>query len=39
MLGVLAIVVVLFGVWPDPLVSVMHTSVDNLVQHISVSKL
>ena len=39
MLGVLAVVVVLFGVWPDPLVSVMHTSVDNLVQHISVSKL
>jgi NADH-quinone oxidoreductase subunit M len=32
-------VVLLFGVWPDPIVSVMNTSVDNLVQHIAVSKL
>ena len=39
MLGALAFVVLLFGVWPDPIVSVMNTSVDNLVQHIAVSKL
>ena len=38
-LGVLAVVVVLFGVWPDPVVSVLHSSVDNLIQHVSVSKL
>ncbi len=38
-LGVLAVVVVLFGVWPDPLVNLMHASVDNLVQHVVVSKL
>jgi NADH-quinone oxidoreductase subunit M len=38
-LGVLAIVVLLFGVWPDPLLDVMHASVQNLVDHIAVSKL
>jgi NADH-quinone oxidoreductase subunit M len=39
MLGILAAVVVLFGVWPEPLVAVMHSSVDNLIQHITISKL
>lgn len=39
MLGMLAIAVLLLGVWPDPLVTVMHASVDNLIQHITVSKL
>ncbi len=39
MLGMLAVLVLLVGVWPNPLVSVMHASVDNLVQHISLSKL
>jgi len=38
-LGVLAFAVLLFGVWPDPLVDVMHVSVDNLLQHIMQSKL
>jgi NADH-quinone oxidoreductase subunit M len=38
-LGTLAVVVLLFGIWPDPLVAVMHASVDNLIQHITVSKL
>ena len=38
-LGILAFVVILFGVWPDPLVEVMHESVRNLIQHLSVSKL
>ncbi len=35
MLGALAIVVLLFGVWPDPLVAVMHASTDNLIRHVS----
>ncbi len=39
MLGLLAVMVLGLGVWPDPLVSVMHATVDNLVQHITVSKL
>jgi NADH-quinone oxidoreductase subunit M len=38
-LGILAVVVLLLGVWPDPLVEVMHASVHNLIAHISVSKL
>jgi NADH-quinone oxidoreductase subunit M len=39
MLGALAVVVLLFGIWPDPLVAVMHASVDNLLAHVSVTKL
>jgi NADH-quinone oxidoreductase subunit M len=38
-LASLAAVVLLFGLWPAPLVEVMHASVDNLLQHVSVSKL
>jgi NADH-quinone oxidoreductase subunit M len=38
-LGSLAAVVLLFGIWPAPLVEVMHASVENLLAHISVSKL
>ena len=38
-LGSLAAAVLLFGVWPDPLVEVMHPSVERLLQHIVVSKL
>ncbi|MBX2824377.1 MAG: NADH-quinone oxidoreductase subunit M [Gammaproteobacteria bacterium] len=38
MLALLALFVLLLGVWPDLIVNVMHASVDNLVQHISVSK-
>lgn len=38
-LGLLAFSVLLFGVWPDPLVEVMHPSIDNLLQHITVSKI
>jgi NADH-quinone oxidoreductase subunit M len=37
-LGLLAIVVLLFGVWPAPLLDVMHPSVENLLQHILQSK-
>jgi len=38
MLALLAVFVLLLGVWPDLIVHVMHASVENLVQHISVSK-
>ncbi len=38
MLSILAVFVLLLGVYPDLLVSVMHASVENLVQHISISK-
>jgi NADH-quinone oxidoreductase subunit M len=39
MLSLLAVAVLLLGLWPDPLTSVMHASVDNLLQHITASKL
>ena len=39
MLGLLAAAVLLLGVWPDPLTSVMHASVENLLQHITATKL
>lgn len=38
MLALLAVFVLLLGLWPNLLVDVMHVSVDQLVQHISVSK-
>lgn len=38
MLGLLAIFVLLIGVWPEMIGGVMHVSVDNLVQHISTAK-
>jgi NADH-quinone oxidoreductase subunit M len=38
-LGALAAVVLLFGLWPAPLVNVMHASVENLVAQISTCKL
>ncbi|MDX1443534.1 MAG: NADH-quinone oxidoreductase subunit M [Gammaproteobacteria bacterium] len=39
MLAVLAGAVILFGVWPAPLVEVMDASVEQLVQHVMQSKL
>jgi NADH-quinone oxidoreductase subunit M len=39
MLASLAAMVLLFGIWPDPLFEMMHASVEQLAQHISVSKL
>jgi len=39
MLSLLAAAVLGLGVWPDPLTSVMHSTVDNLLQHIIVTKL
>jgi NADH-quinone oxidoreductase subunit M len=38
-LGSLAAVVLLFGLFPAPLVEVMHASVDQLLAHVSISKL
>lgn len=38
MLTILAILVLLIGVWPNVIGSVMHASVENLVQHISTPK-
>ncbi len=38
-LATLAIAVLLFGLWPEPLIEVMHASVNNLVAHVSISKL
>ena len=38
MLGVLAVAILFFGLWPQPLVDMMQASVDNLLQHIVQSK-
>ncbi|MGH8371853.1 MAG: NADH-quinone oxidoreductase subunit M [Gammaproteobacteria bacterium] len=38
-LGLCAIPVIVFGVWPAPLLDVMHASVANLIQHVVQSKL
>jgi NADH-quinone oxidoreductase subunit M len=38
-LGSLAVAVLLLGVWPAPAVQVLHTSVNNLLQHVVVTKL
>ena len=38
-LGTLAVAVLFFGIWPGPLVDVMHSTVEHLIQHITVSKL
>ena len=38
-LSVLAVAVLLLGVWPAPLLEVMDASVENLLEHITQSKL
>jgi len=38
-LGTLAAAVLVLGLWPAPLVEVMDASIQNLVQHLAVSKL
>ncbi len=38
-LGVLAVAVLGLGLYPAPLVDVMHASIDNLIQHVIQSKL
>ena len=39
MLGVLAVAVLALGLWPAPLLEVMHKTVENLVMQITASKL
>ena len=38
-LGVLALAVLIVGIWPAPLVDMMSATVDQLVQQVSQSKL
>jgi YD repeat-containing protein len=38
-LASLAVAVLLFGIWPAPLVEVMHASIDNLIVQVATSKL
>lgn len=38
-LSILAVMVLVMGLWPYPFLEVMHVSVDNLLQQVSVSKL
>lgn len=38
-LGTLAAAVLLLGLWPAPLIDVMHATVNNLLEHVVVSKL
>jgi NADH-quinone oxidoreductase subunit M len=38
-LGILAVAVLAVGLWPQPLVELMHVSVEDLLQHIQQSKL
>jgi len=39
MLAILAAMVLIVGIWPNPVLDVMHASVDNLLQHTAISKL
>ena len=38
-LGILAVAVLLFGVWPAPMLEVMEPTINNLLQHMMQSKL
>ncbi len=38
-LGTLAAAVLILGLWPAPLIDVMHATVNNLLEHVVVSKL
>jgi len=38
-LGVLAALVLIMGVWPQPFAEVLHVSVNELLAHVSLSKL
>jgi NADH-quinone oxidoreductase subunit M len=38
-LAMLAIAVLALGLWPDPLVEIMHPTIDNLLNHIANSKI
>jgi len=38
-LSLLAIAVLVLGLWPDPLVNVMHPTIENLLNHIAIPKI
>ena len=38
-LGVLALLVLVMGIWPQPFAEVLHVSVNDLLAHVSYSKL
>ncbi len=38
-LSILAIAILALGLWPDPLVEVMHPTIENLLQHIANPKI
>ena len=38
-MSILAIAVLALGLWPAPVVEVMHATIENLLQHVAVSKL
>jgi NADH-quinone oxidoreductase subunit M len=38
-LGTIAVAVLMVGLWPEPLVNLMHASVDQLLEHIQQSKI
>ena len=38
MLGILAAMVLVVGIWPNPVLEVMHTSIENLLRHMDISK-
>jgi len=38
-LSILAIAILVLGLWPDPLVRVMHPTIENLLNHITTSKI
>jgi NADH-quinone oxidoreductase subunit M len=38
-LSILAIAVLALGLWPDPLVEVMHPTIENLLNHIANTKI
>ncbi len=37
-LGILAVLVLAVGIWPNPVLEVMHTSIENLLRHVDISK-
>ena len=38
-LMILAFFVLAMGVWPEPVTHIMHTSVNDLLRHVAISKL
>jgi NADH-quinone oxidoreductase subunit M len=38
-LAILAIAILVLGLWPDPLVRVMHPTIENLLNHLTISKI